>query len=370
MKKTALLFCFFLSSIPSFAQFYKDYPESLRKELAEAYYLVGERYLELGYAQGERYKKQAFEMYPALEPESIARSESGREGGNGAEKFTGTGVTGGAVRVKNLLAFSFARFLGALASKDTTRLGIFVYDAKGDTPGNATSKEEMLGRLENLVCDFPVPGFSPFDVYDFDSLSIEPTVSKIAGNPRAEYVLHIRIKDGYAKSVLGFEKDEQEFVYRRSGNSYLIASIDGLYGTGRIEEVPPDISRKIREAFGECIESFLRQDVKSAVEHLGPEVAIFPMRTSITRDEVSVTFTGYFSDEHYRASNAGLSDILDSPGTVVKGTRVLGDRFPQGVYRLVPSFKKDYIPKIPFFSQYQMFYFTFIKDDWVIIAVN
>ena len=57
------------------APFYQNLTINKKKELAIAYYFVGQRFIEIGKSRkGKSFEKMAFELYPLLEKETISES--------------------------------------------------------------------------------------------------------------------------------------------------------------------------------------------------------------------------------------------------------------------------------------------------------
>ena len=73
MKKFLLfIIIFVLIGGSLFAQFYEHFNMSFRRELAEAYYLVGKQYQSIGKKEkGGDFIDMAFNIYPELNPKSI-----------------------------------------------------------------------------------------------------------------------------------------------------------------------------------------------------------------------------------------------------------------------------------------------------------
>jgi hypothetical protein len=363
MKRIMAIFILILCVSSAFAQFYKDYPDSLRKDLAESYYFAGERYIALGFEQGERYKRLAFEIYPGLNPSDISPSEFKERNIDLIPKKNQNRDSLPSSEESRLAEYRFVRFIAALGSGNAPEtlslLDSFVRIVK---EGRSVPKELVVQSLFDVVDDAHALGIGLDELYAFGSIRMRK--GSYLSSKKNELVCFIRINK-IDNSDISIKTGEHRFGFTKAGNELFMSSIEGP--VDRIE-VGADTSGNIKAAFGEFLDAFLSRNFESLTLRIGKEIAVMPMQSSITRKEIMITFTGYFNDEGLR-SIGSYEGIYDPGKAVVKNTLLVSSTYPLAIYRLEPNLDPAKLERIPFFARYKKYYFTYADNAWLLIGV-
>lgn len=357
-------------------QFYQNLPQDKRRELAEAYYLVGTQYIQTGKEQkGRDFQEMAFLIDPRLEPEKIqlkdfATAEALIAGRQAAilQPYP--------QRTEDVLRSRFMRLAGAFLAGDTsTVLGLL--DGSVYIDGAEVSRTRIGQELDRFFAGRNLQGLVPSEVYDIDSLTFTPNP---AGSPAAwgeTWRLTIRARRDFS-GIIAFWKPEQQFWVHRRGNSWPIMGIGAMPPARWIPQEPKPLTpvpleqaqastREIQAAFLECLDYFLQKDPRAAREYLSPEVQILRLNTSLSRDDMIATFQGYFEAKDF--SGITVKDVVDPASIVVESTDRLQDAPAGDVYLLTVKVRLDLSDRIPFWTRFQEYYFTRESGSWRIFAI-
>jgi hypothetical protein len=366
MKHLLIVFLIILPAVSIVGQFYKDYPDTLKVELAESYYLAGMEYKKLGHSQGDRYIKMAYEIYPALdaaiinEAENSIRTKDFRQ--SAAQNKNAPPLS---AAEKKLLEYRFIRFIGVFFANNAETMGAFL-DQKiltGESE-SAIIKADIVLRLESVSKDLRVSGFSATKLYDFKTINIDDVADS------GIYELHIFPDNAMSGSLLGFKTGEHIFGFRKYENEYRLCYFNGLLtgDTGKVVE--SEEARLIRNAFGEALDSFFAEDIRSLSAHFGKEIVILPLGSTLTNEEAAITFSGFIGEDGLDTKGLESNAAFDSEASVVRYSNILSGKYGGKIYRLEPVMDTEYIDRMPFFAQYLEYYFALIDGNWVIVAVG
>jgi len=254
------------------AQFYTTLPRDVRKNLAEAYYLVGRQYEQKGDTQKARdFQDMAYNIDPGLDPANI--------------------------QIQDL------RSAAALILEGKAKLA-------------------AVPRTRD--------GLAPSEVYDLNSLGVTPVTT-----PWGEtYAIQIRAKMDFSKQV-AFWSTQQKYLMHQSAGRWLLFSVGQKLPPANWRPKPaprftPQAASglesgpqpEIKAALLACLDAFMDKDVDSASRYFANEVTIIRLNTTLSRREIAETFQGYFDDADF--SSVSGEDIVDPKSIFVSPS----DRFP------------------------------------------
>ena len=383
MKKFCLLqLCFILLAELAFAQFYKDLSQEKRKELAEAYYLVGSQYLKTGKAtMGKGYQALAYKIYPQLDTAMLSLEETTPAAALIAE---GRGKIVAPPQslesVSRLIRARFLQLISALVSEDVEAtletLDGSVYLTKAQ---REVTQEEMRKELEAFFAGASLLGLAPSQVYDLNSLEIGPAAA-VPPSWGDTYTIRIEAREDFSQQVVIWEK-EQQFLIHRIGRDWRIFAVGrGLPPASWVprqaqapaaakaaREAPGAESQSIKSSFMDCLDAFLKKDLNRAAGHFSRGVQILRLNTTLSRGELTSTFQGYFEDSDF--SNIKPQDVLEPDSVFVERTDKFKEVKTLPTYLLTVKTRLDLSDKIPFWTRFQEYYFIQEEDAWRIFAI-
>ena len=111
----------------------------------------------------------------------------------------------------------------------------------------------------------------------------------------------------------------------------------------------------------------IAENADGALAFMADEVTFLRLRQTVTRDELSTTFLGYF--ETTDVGGAGVDDVVDTASIFVEPADSPVDGVDGRVYRLNAEALVDLSATIPFLGKYQRYYFREEAGDWKIFAI-
>lgn len=355
----SILFCL-LSSF-AWAQFYEQLSQEERKELAEAYYMVGEQYKKVGKTEkGNDFIAMAFRIYPKLKTEAI---EPGKTPARAKPTVVGewqptySPVPAGTT-AKNAIMYQFSRFLRGFFTEDKETM-LEIIDSRLFIPGieQGLPKAEIDARLQYFFLNEEVSTVPPSRIVDLQSLSFDPVeraVWKAEISTAQQPKIHL-------KNYVPTKNGKLTFFFRVVGDQWLIFAVSSLPdGVERI--VSPE--ETIRDTFVACIQSFIDGNAEKASSYFTDPFLNIPFGKEVGRDELLETFKGYFEEYDF----SGLMkqrvrfDIAESKQVTHPGGKA---------YKVLLEFVSDDVKEFPFWDSFSGYYVVFDEREnaWKIFAI-
>ncbi len=361
------------------AQFYTTLPRDVRKNLAEAYYLVGRQYEQKGDTQKARdFQDMAYNIDPGLDPANIQIQDLRSAAAlilEGKAKLAAVPRTRKEA-TQELLKSKFLRLVSAFLSKDTTGM-LELMDGSlyfGDL-GVEMTQAQIEEQLSSFFAGTDLTGLAPSEVYDLSSLGVTPVTT-----PWGEtYAIQIRAKMDFSKQV-AFWSTQQKYLMHQSAGRWLLFSVGQKLPPANWRPKPaprftPQAASglesgpqpEIKAALLACLDAFMDKDVDTASRYFANEVTIIRLNTTLSRREIAETFQGYFDDADFSAVSG--EDIVDPKSIFVSPS----DRFPDQSrgeeYLLTVKTRLDLSDTIPFWTRFQDYYFAEEMGAWRIFAI-
>ncbi len=360
----------------AWAQFYEQLGPAERRELAEAYYLVGRQYALQGeQAKATEFEGMAYHIDPALDPGAIAAqaaSEAARPGSGPSPRQE----TPEAVAI--LLKSRFLRLVSAFLAEDAQALLSMMDGTLWFTRFAAElTQEAIAGDLQAFFARADLSGgLAPSAVYDLDSLEVSPVEGPPAWGPC--YAVRITARADFSEEMAFWEREQQYLYHPRDGQWLLFAVGPGLPPATWNPQAPqvrvsaaPAVSgnelKSIREAFLASLRHFLAREPSEASRYFAQEILILRLNATLTREEMAATFEGYFEGSDFGGVSA--EEVVDTGSISVEPSERFADRRPGPEYRLSVRTRLDLSDRIPFWTRFQEYYFSREEGDWRIFAI-
>jgi hypothetical protein len=364
------------------AQFYAKYGENQRKQLGEAYYLAGRQYQTAGETEkGQGFVDLAYKIWPSLNPKSIAEPKM-LSAAELLSQGRATYLTApGEVRKDQLPASYFLRFIGAFLDEDSARVAEFLDGSLYVTSLNrAVSRADAEASLEELFQTISLEGYRPSQIYNLDSIAIEPGTPAMEAQWGETYLLRVDAREDFSRQV-SFWESRQQFTVRRVGSDWRIIGIgrtppttwSPLKAAAQPTRAPqaaapaPTPEQSVREAFRALLVSLLSKNMDAARKNLFTEVRFLRLDQKLSRDEIVSSFLDAFRDKNL--SGTSPEDLLDLPGAFVTKSDRFAGQAPGPQYLLSVQTKADLSESLPFWASYQDYYLAFEEGTWKVFAV-
>jgi hypothetical protein len=366
------------------SQFYDDYSAAERKSLGESYWLAGRQYEAVGKIEkGREFQQLARIIYPGLDPEAISESDQPSAAellAAGRARPLGAGAETSSTQALNSF---FLRFVGAMLDEDAAAVSEFLDGAVylSALPGEV-DREEMRGQLASLFDQVSLAGYTPDTVYDLDTVVVARAPQALAAVAGESWTLRVEAKADFS-AALGFWEQKQQFFVRRAPAGLAIFAIGSEAppaawrprsaqppAASSVEPAPltdSQASAAIRDAFTGCLAAFLRKNADGALAFMADDVTFLRLRQSVTKDELRLSFQGYFESTDFGEAEVG--DIIDTASLFVEPAESPVSGVGPKAYRLNAEAKVDLSATIPFLGKYQRYYFVQDGGDWKIFAI-
>ncbi len=217
-------------------------------------------------------------------------------------------------------------------------------------------------------------------MYDLSTAAIAagtPDMQKAWGDV---YTYSITASADHSPDV-GFWETKQQFFVHKVGPDWFILG-EGPSAppltwapqkAAAVESAPPaaatdaNARAAIVDAFNACMGAILKKDADGALSHMSDSISFLRLHQSVTKDELKTTLQGYFDKPGF--GEAQLSDVLDPQSIFVQTADSPVDGVTGTVYELNVKAKTDMSDSIPFWSDYQKYYFRQEGSDWLIFAI-
>ena len=366
------------------AQFYEQLGPAERRELAEAYYLVGRQYAR----QGERAKALEFEglayhLDPELDPAAISSEPepgpvvAGPGSGPARPEYGAAQRREAPEAMAALLKSRFLRLVSAFLTEDAPTLLELMDGSLWFTPFDAElTQEAIAGDLRSFFARANLSGgLAPSAVYDLGSLEVSPVEGAPAWGPC--YAVRITARADFSEEVAFWENRQQYLFHPREGQWLLFAVGSGLPPAAWNPQSPPAPAaptldsgselKSIREAFLASLRHFLAREPSEASRYFTREILILRLNATLTREEMAATFEGYFEGSDFGGVSA--EEVVDTGSISVEPSERFADRRPGPEYRLSVRTRLDLSDRIPFWTRFQEYYFNKKKKNWRIFAI-
>ena len=377
MRKTPLILLFLVVlPVLIWGQFYERLPQVKRRELAEAYWLVGRQYLQTGKeSKGKSFQELAFHLDPFLDPRSIRLEDAA----SAEELIASSKVVYLEEPTRDLLRSRFIRLAGSFLLGDTASV-LELLDGSICVNGTEVTRDQARSQLESFHAGRSLRGLAASEVYDLDSLAFTPVPP--GADPRwgETWLIDVRAKKDYA-ALIGFWRRDQRFWIHRSGNDWLFLAIGSPPPAGWMPRAvrPPGAARaedpgsaspqtvEVENAFMRCLQYFLLEDTRSASEFLYPQLRILRMGQTISREEMIATFQGYFESKDFTGMTA--ADVVDTNTLYIEPSDRFAAEMAGPVYQLSVRSRLDLSERVPFWTRFQEYYFSREGGTWKIFAI-
>lgn len=364
------------------AQFWKNYSDSDRKTVGEAYWLAGRQYQAVGKVEkGREYMAIAKAIYPQLDPSSIAdlsQPSAAELLAQGRARTIGGGA--GAIPTGALNSF-FLRFVGSLVDEDAAGVAGFldgsIYLTK--VPVELT-RTEAQDKLADLFKDAPLKGQEPSAVYDLNSVTVARADTPMLKAWGDSYTLAVSAREDFSSVTSVWDMKQKFFIRRSDANWYIFAfgqapppltwspqksaPSAAAAPTGSTEVVQ---SKEIIDTFDKFVGALLAKDADAAVGYVTESVRFLKLRQGVTREELKTSFQGYFDSADF--SDKTPADVVDPDSLFVERAESPVEGVQGTVYVLNAKAKIDLSASIPIWSTYQRYYFVKDGEDWKIFAL-
>lgn len=361
------------------AQFYTTLPRDVRKNLAEAYYLVGKQYELKGETQKARdFRDMAYNIDPGLDPANIQIQDLPSAAAlilEGKAKLAAVPRTREEA-TQELLKSKFLRLVSAFLSKDTAGM-LELMDGSiffGDL-GVELTQAQIEQQLNGFFAGTDLTGLAPSEVYDLNSLNVAPVTTQWGET----FAIQIRAKMDFSKQV-AFWSTQQKYLMHQSAGRWLLFSVGQKLPPSNWRPKPaPRVTRQaapglesgpqpeIKAALLACLKAFLNKDVDTASRYFANEVTIIRLNTTLSREEIAETFQGYFEDADFSAVSG--EDIVDPKSIFVSPSDRFQDQSRGEEYLLTVKTRLDLSDTIPFWTRFQDYYFAEEMGAWRIFAI-
>jgi hypothetical protein len=365
------------------AQFYARLPQSERKELAEAYYLVARQYENRGEREkGGEFEDMAYNIYPALDPSKIQL----RELPNAALLILEGKAKLAAVPSEDPRAIEertksrFLRLVSSFLIEDTEAMLSLMDGSVYFTDLNTElTQEQMRGQLNSFFAQVDLRGLVPSQVYDLNSLRVATLSPALSRNWGETYSIRIKAKMDFSRQV-AFWTADQQYLMRRTGNRWLLFAVGRkVPPTSWVPQKPPEPSarqaavpatvpaQELKDNLLAALADFLRKDVGRASRYFADEVRIIRLDATLSRGEIAETFRGYFESSDFSGTSA--EDVIDPDSIFVQPSDRFEGEVAAPVFLLTVKNRLDLSDKIPFWTRFQDYYFSRWGGEWRIFAI-
>ncbi len=385
MKKIVLIILSLILMVSfSWAQFYTKLKTSERKQLAEAYYLVGNQYEKVGKtAKGKAFKAMAFNIYPNLVPEKIKMREYPTAEQLLARYNFQVKLPQRVGNIPELIKSKFIRLISNLIAEDANSiLDLLDGSIYIDKIGRSVNQKEAKEALKSLFSKINLIGLPPSEVFDINSFKIYVASPKISKTWGKTYILEIRALKDFS-DYIGFWEKNQKYFFHKRGVKWVIYSIGSNpppfswrpqkpFPVTIPASVPTttgyfQIKNIIKNNFLKCIGYFLKKDTPGAMQYIDKTVYLIRLRTTITQKELETSFKGYFENTDF--SGITINKIIDENSIFIIKSNKFEGKVPGPVYLLNVKTRMDLSNKIPFWTRYQEYFFREKKGNWKIFAI-
>lgn len=362
MKKYAfviVLIC--IVSAAAWSQFYRGLSYQERKELAEAYYLVGEQYKDVGKTEkGDDFIAMAYRIFPDLKSGEIEAQELPTKKkteiiGTWQPRFNPVpaGVT-----AENAVKYQFSKFLRGFFTEDKETM-LETVDRRLYLPGieSGIPQAELDARIQYLFLQEEISTLPPSQIADLRSIRIEPVDRRI-------WKASIEPAEGtepYYRSYIPYNVDRLTFFFRVVGADWLIFAF---------QELPPDVGmiispeESIKDTMVACVQAFANQKPGAASRYFTDPFLNIPFGKEVSREELVETFQGYFEDYDFGSIGTRRIDFTISESTQIT--------HPGGkAYKVRMDFDTNIGETFPFWENLSGYYLVFDdrEDAWRIFAI-
>ena len=108
-------------------------------------------------------------------------------------------------------------------------------------------------------------------------------------------------------------------------------------------------------------------DADGALQHMASSIHFLRLRQTVSQEELKTTLQGYFDKPGF--GEAQLADVLDTGSVFVQPAASPVEDVTGEVFELNVKSRQDMSASIPFWSDYQKYYFVQDGSNWLIFAI-
>jgi hypothetical protein len=333
-------------------QFYKDLPTEERQLLGEAYYLVGERYREVGKTEkGNDFIRMAKRIYPQLDPEKIdakriLRKPEVEVRGEWTPKYEA--IPQG-VAARNGVYFRFSKFLLGFYTENTSLIREILDDTIY-TPSTVTgiSRNRAIDYLNTFFENYPVAETPPDTMFDLQSIEADP-VSRSVWQARVSF----SEEDPFnLTAYLEPNRQTQNFYFQIDGGKW------SLFAAGfQPDEMQHIITPKktIKNMILDSITAFINKDTEETLSYFNDSLRVVPYNETITKQELRETILGYY--EEFDLS--GIGSITVTLDIVEAGDE---DFISGRGYKAYVEFPQHIVQQLPLWPEFTGYYVIYDEN--------
>lgn len=356
-----LLGCFSLSL--AWTDFYTDLSQESRKELAEAYYMAGEQYKEIGKTKkGQDFIDMAYKIYPGLNPSAIGEPTRTQKRPTSVQTSWEPSYPKTPPSVapdRNLVLYQFTRFLRAFITEDIEVIKKVLDSSLCIHALDDWVSEKVIEEYAGAIFDaYPIDQMPPSDLIRLDTIEITKLSDYLwKGSVEITDVPEIGLNE-----AISIDSLKQDFYFRPDASSWLIFAAGALPEKSEVVLFP---ERYIGDAFLSCLDHFLHKRPGKASGYFTDPFQNVPLGAYVTREELAMTFLGYY--EEYDVTALGDVSVSMDIDPADDYTHPSGRVFK--VYVTLKGERKE--DTIPFWKSFRGYYFVFDEKEtaWKIAAV-
>lgn len=356
-----LVSCFALSL--GWAEFYTDLSQESRKELAEAYYMAGEQYKQVGKTKkGQDFIDMAYKIYPGLTPSAIGEPQRTQKRPTSVQtswKPSYPKTPPSVAPDQNLVLYQFSRFLRAFITEDIEVMKkVLDSSVYIDAIDDWVSEKEIEGYLTTIFDAYPIDKMPPSDLIRLETIEISKLSDYLwKGSVEITDVPEIGLNES-----INVDSLRQEFFFRPDASSWLIFAAGALPEKSEVVLFP---ERYIGDAFLSCLDHFLHKRPGKAAGYFTDPFHNVPLGAYVSREELAMTFLGYYEEYDVTAlGDVSVSMEIDAAEDY---------SHPSGrIFKVYVTLKGDTDEdSIPFWKSFRGYYFVFDEKEtaWNIAAV-
>ncbi len=356
-------------------QFYEAMDVEERRQLAESYYLVGERYEAVAATEkGEAFRRMAFNIYPMLEPDAIALAAVETPESVTVEKPSvpeRPPLRQRVVDPRNAVRFQFSKLLRGFFNEDVDMM-LPVLAPKVAVQGyeEGVNKEAVRVELERLFAGIDLEGVPPTGIYNLVTLAFAERNWQQRDYFEEIWEVSVEVDQDPMVDLnpyVIFWEPTQRFYFRQSGGEWRLFSVGMLPDPEYVELTAED---RIQQQFYRAFRAFLDGDERRVAALFSDQVEDLTSGERLTRRALTGVFRDYFASQDF--PDVEPSEVLSPNDLYVREAERFG-AMGERIYAVIPTFaSREQRRQIPFFAVYSVFYVTFDEPSgtWRVFAIS
>jgi hypothetical protein len=215
-------------------------------------------------------------------------------------------------------------------------------------------------------------------MYYLQSMKVAP----VEGAKDQAYTIDVDASMNLSSS-LSFWEDHQRFWVHRHLDAWRISAIGREPPPEDWEPQPPVVSaafaapagfptpvlpeQQARNALVAWLAAWVKGDAKGGMRFMTDQVRILRLDLTLNGDDLRDRMTSYFGGDGMQGRSA--RDLLAMDTAFVEPSQRFADSFSTPTYRLTVRTTADVSDSVPFWGEYQDFYFVQDRGAWKIFAI-